>query len=129
MKSTCWRSRPATSCGSPARSSPTSPCTATRSRPCREGNVVKETFGRLSKPPHPELHRLLYAPAFAHDAREVLPLLLRINAAHVVMLERCGIVERPTAAALLRANDAIAAAPPAAPESHRGLYAVFEQEL
>lgn len=90
---------------------------------------MKESFGRLSKAPHPELHRLLYAPAFAHDARETLPLLLRINAAHVVMLEQCRIIERSAAAALLRANDEIAAAPFEAPESHRGLYAVFEHEL
>lgn len=90
---------------------------------------MKETFGRLAKAPHPELHRLLYAPAFAHDVDDVLPLLLRINAAHVVMLERCSIVDRATAAALLRANDAIAAEALDAPESHRGLYAVFEDAL
>lgn len=90
---------------------------------------MKESFGRLSKAPHPELHRLLYAPAFARDAHDVLPLLLRINAAHVVMLDRCGILDRSSAIALLRANDAIAAAPIEAPDSHRGLYAVFEHEL
>ncbi|MBM3780000.1 MAG: argininosuccinate lyase, partial [Acidimicrobiia bacterium] len=90
---------------------------------------MKDVFGRLSKGPHPELHRLLYAPAFDHDVREVLPLLVRINAAHVVMLEQCGILDAAEAAALLRANDAIAADPPAAPESSRGLYAVFEAEL
>ena len=90
---------------------------------------MKDAFGRLSKAPHPELQRLLYAPAFDRDARDVLPLLVRINAAHVVMLERCGIVDRPSAAALLRANDAIAADPPPAPEASRGLYAVFESEL
>ena len=90
---------------------------------------MKETFGRLSKPPHPELHRLLYAPAIAHDARDVLPLLLRINAAHVVMLERCGIMNRDTASALLRANDEIGEQPLEIPDSHRGLYAVFEHEL
>jgi len=90
---------------------------------------MSDTFGRLSRPPHPELHRLLYAPAFEHDAADVLPLLLRINAAHVVMLERCGILDGATAAALLGANDAISATPLPMPDSHRGLYAVFEHEL
>jgi argininosuccinate lyase len=90
---------------------------------------VKEAFGRLSKAPHPELHRLVYAPAFARDVRDVLPLLVRVNAAHVVMLEQSGLVDRTTAAALLRAGDAIAASPPSMPEAHRGLYAVFEAEL
>jgi argininosuccinate lyase len=96
---------------------------------------VKETFGRLSKAPHPELHRLLYAPAIAHDVRDVLPLLLRINAAHVVMLERCGIVSPASAATVLRVNEGMAAAvgkgelPFEVPDAHRGLYAVFEYEL
>jgi argininosuccinate lyase len=96
---------------------------------------VKERFGRLTKAPHPELHRLIYGPSFQRDIRDVLPWLLKINAAHVVMLENCGILESSTAAALLRANDDFTTAfargvqPLPTPESHRGLYAVFENEL
>jgi argininosuccinate lyase len=96
---------------------------------------VKDSFGRLSKPPHPELHTLLYSPAFARDAQEVLPLLLRVNAAHVVMLEVCEIIAPQAAAGLLRVNDEMTAAlerqelPFVIPDSHRGLYAVFEHEL
>lgn len=90
---------------------------------------MREAFGRLSKAPHPDLHRLVYAPAFARDVRDVLPLLVRVNAAHVIMLARAGLLDRTAARALLRAGDAIAAAPPPMPEAHRGLYAVFEEEL
>jgi len=96
---------------------------------------MRERFGRLTKAPHPELHRLIYGPSFERDLRDALPLLLDINAAHVVMLENCGILDSATAAALLRVNDDLAAAsargvqPLPTPESHRGLYAVFEHEL
>ena len=73
---------------------------------------MKDAFGRVARAPHPDLHRLLYAPALADDLREVLPLLVRINAAHVVMLERCGLMVRLAAAAVLKAGAAIAAEPP-----------------
>lgn len=89
---------------------------------------MTETYGRLSKAPHPELHRLLYAPAFDRDLTEVLPLLVRINAAHIVMLDECGLLDRSSAAAVLRANDAVAGELVAF-ESSRGLYAVFESAL
>lgn len=96
---------------------------------------MKDVFGRLSRPPHPELHRLVYAPGLEADVRDVLPILLQVNAAHVAMLENCNILGPVVAAALLRANEELAAAvargeqPLGTPESHRGLYALFEHEL
>lgn len=89
---------------------------------------MKDAFGRVARAPHPDLHRLLYAPALADDLREVLPLLVRINAAHVVMLERCGLMVRLAAAAVLKAGAAIAAEPPPTGMA-RGLYAWFEGAL
>jgi argininosuccinate lyase len=96
---------------------------------------MKEVFGRLSKPPHSELHRLVYAPGLEADTHDQLPVLLHVNAAHVAMLENCNILDTSTAAALLRVNEELAAAvakgeqPLGKPESHRGLYALFEHEL
>lgn len=51
-------------------------------------------IGRLALPPDPVLFGLLYRSQFLADVQDVLPWLLRIDAAHVVMLERQGILER-----------------------------------
>jgi argininosuccinate lyase len=92
------------------------------------------TMGRLSKPPHPVLFRLLSEPQLAYDVRHVLPRLLQIDAAHVVMLAQTGILEAGTAADLLAVNrdldrrlsrgEEVIEPPPA----HRGLYLLYEQQ-
>lgn len=90
-------------------------------------------MGRLAADPHPLLFDLLYDPQFARDREEVLPWLLRIDAAHVVMLAERGILPGPTAAGLLRVNRELAARVQAGepaiepPPVHRGLYMVYER--
>jgi argininosuccinate lyase len=90
-------------------------------------------MGRLGAEPHAVLFDLLYEPQFAHDRQEVLPRLLRIDAAHVLMLAERGILPRETAAGLLRVNRELAARAQAGeavvepPQSHRGLYMVYER--
>jgi argininosuccinate lyase len=77
----------------------------------------------------------LYDGDFARDQVEVLPHLLEVDAAHVVMLAEVGILARGTAAALLRVNRELAAKAAtgervlAEPDSHRGLYMVYEGQL
>src|ERR1041384_3730302 len=91
-------------------------------------------FGRVSRPPHPVLFQLLYEPSFAGDQRAVLPDLLRIDAAHVVMLAQQRILGGDTAAALLAVNADLADRVSAGetvlepPPVHRGLYVVYENE-
>lgn len=90
-------------------------------------------IGRLSKPPHPVLFQLLHEPQLLDDRQHVLPHLLRIDATHIVMLARAGILERDTARELLAINrdleerssrgEEVLAPPP----SHRGLYLLYEQ--
>jgi argininosuccinate lyase len=91
--------------------------------------------GRLSRPPHPVLFELLYEPHFLEQRRHALPELLRIDAAHVVMLAEAALLPLAVAAELLAENRELAArseagepvlAPPA---SHRGLYLVYERHL
>ena len=65
-------------------------------------------MGRLSRPPNPTLFRLVYGPQLASDRSLVLPYLLRIDAAHVVMLDTERLLKRDVAAALLRVNREIA---------------------
>lgn len=92
-------------------------------------------IGRLSSPPDPVLFDLLYREQLHRDAVEVLPWLLRIDAAHVLMLAEGGLVPREVAAGLLRLNRDLAARagrgetvlPP--PAVHRGLYFVYERHL
>jgi len=90
-------------------------------------------MGRLTAAPHPLLFHLLYEPQFARDREEVLPRLLRIDAAHVLMLAERGILPRETAAGLLRVNRELAArvraGEPAVepPPVHRGLYMAYER--
>lgn len=85
--------------------------------------------------PHPLLWEILYQPQFEADRVEVLPWLLRIDAAHVVMLARCGILAPVAAGRLLTVNRQVAARAAAGgtaldPEpSHRGLYLVYESHL
>lgn len=91
--------------------------------------------GRLSSLPDPVLFDLLYRPAFQRDAAEVLPWLLRIDAAHVLMLAERSIVPREVAAGILGLNRELAARAARGevvlepPPVHRGLYYVYERHL
>ncbi len=91
-------------------------------------------MGRLSLGPHPVLRELLYDPGLRADREHVLPHLLRIDAAHVLMLARQGILPRPAAAQLLAVQrdltSRLAAGEElfAAPEAHRGLFWLYERE-
>lgn len=91
-------------------------------------------MGRLTAAPHPLLFHLLYEPQFMRDREQVLPHLLRIDAAHVLMLAERGILPRETAAGLLRVNRELSARVRAgeavieAPPLHRGLYMVYERQ-
>lgn len=90
--------------------------------------------GRLASGPHPELFARLYAPALQSDLEHVLPWLLRIDAAHVLMLGAQTLLPKATVRALLEVNRALEALrregkPPfAIPETHRGLYYLYEGE-
>jgi argininosuccinate lyase len=91
-------------------------------------------MGRLSLPPNSTLFELLYEPGLEEDRRTVLPYLLQIDAAHVLMLARQGILPRDTAAKLLAVNRdlgerlRVGESLLAAPGTHRGLYWLYEQE-
>ena len=91
-----------------------------------------ERMGRLSRPPHPLLFELLYAPQFASDKVGTLPHLLRIDAAHVIMLGRRDLLERDLVRRLLEANREMARRVAAgedilgSPPVHRGLYMLYE---
>jgi len=93
-----------------------------------------KTPGRLSRPPNPVLFELLYEPGYAQDRVHVLPFLLRIDAAHVVMLAERRLLPAATASRLLRVNRELAARRAAGedlfgpPPSHRGLYLLYENE-
>ncbi len=90
--------------------------------------------GRLTQPPDRVLFELLYEQQTAQDQVEVLPHLLSVDAAHVVMLARTGLLPENVAASLLLVNRELAiqvaegkvAVP--APVQHRGLYLLYEQE-
>ena len=85
--------------------------------------------------PHPVLSALLYDPGIEQDQVAVLPWLLRIDAAHLIMLARTGILSAETVARILVVNREISTrldeGLPAfeVPASHRGLYFVYEQHL
>lgn len=89
-------------------------------------------MGRLARPPHPELFRLLYEPQLEADKGALLPLLLAVDAAHVVMLAERGLLAPAGAAQLLAVNRDLAARlaagedPIGLPPSHRGIYALYE---
>jgi argininosuccinate lyase len=80
------------------------------------------------------LFQLLYERSFLDDQRNVLPDLLRIDAAHVLMLAQQRILPGETAAALLDVNAALFDRVMAGeaifepPPSHRGMYVVYENE-
>lgn len=90
-------------------------------------------MGRLAHAPHPLLGELLLDPQLA-GAGHVLPDLLRIDAAHVVMLAARGLLAEGTAARLLEVNDDLSARLEAGAETlhaergHRGIYMLYEQE-
>jgi argininosuccinate lyase len=91
-------------------------------------------MGRLLQAPNPVLFNLLYQQQAVRDQVEVLPFLLRIDAAHVVMLAHTKLLPVKVAAGLLRVNRELGillaegkeVIP--APPQHRGFYALYEQE-
>jgi argininosuccinate lyase len=93
-----------------------------------------EGVGRLSRPPNPILFRLLYEKQSERDLVEVLPHLLRIDAAHVVMLAHTRLLSPQVAAELLRVNRELVRLMKAGKEAlptrphHRGFYFLYEQE-
>lgn len=92
-------------------------------------------IGRLSSPPAPELFDLLYRSQFHQEVADNLPWILRIDAAHVLMLAERGILPRDLAAGLLATHQDLMArisrgeAVLEAPPVHRGLYFVYERHL
>lgn len=100
-----------------------------------ERQTTEHGIGRLSSPPHPELFDLLYRQQFHRDAADVLPWLLRIDAAHVLMLAGRDILPRGVAAGLLEIHQELTARISRgetvleAPSVHRGLYFVYERHL
>jgi len=94
--------------------------------------TTAQRIGRLSRPPHPELFELLYEPHFLEDREHVLPHLLRIDAAHVVMLAEREILPAELCADLLGVNRDLSSRLEAGepvlepPPSHRGLYLLYE---
>lgn len=97
--------------------------------------VSAGTLGRASLPPHPLLSELLYEPRLAAELESVLPHLLRIDAAHLVMLAGKGVLPAATAAGLLRVNRDLATRLAAGEQvltsggAHRGLYLLYEQRF
>lgn len=93
-----------------------------------------EGVGRLSRPPNPVLFRLLYEKQTERDLVEVLPHLLRIDAAHVVMLAHTALLHPKVAAELLRVNRKLVRLMKMGKEAlptrsqHRGFYFLYEQE-
>jgi argininosuccinate lyase len=92
-------------------------------------------MGRVGAAPHPLLLQLLYQPALAEDLQVVLPYLLRIDAAHVLMLAAGDLLASPAAAQLLNLNRELARRLRDGEEvlgsegPHRGLYWLYEQEF
>lgn len=90
-------------------------------------------MARIRGAPHPVLFELLYEPSLVEDQRTVLPHLLRIDAAHVLMLARTGILNVEAAGRLLALNGEMTEAVRRgetlfdAGVPHRGLYWLFEQ--
>ena len=97
--------------------------------------VSAGALGRVSQAPHPLLFELLYQPRFAAETESVLPHLLRIDAAHLVMLARQKVLPQETAASLLGVNRDLATRLAAGEQvlasggSHRGLYLLYEQRF
>jgi len=91
------------------------------------------SMGRLTKGPHPLLIELLYEAKFADDQTHLLRHLLELDAAHVVMVSRQGLLSQRSAAALLVTNRALVTRLERGEETferstrHRGLYAVYER--
>ncbi len=90
------------------------------------------SFGRLAQAPHALLFRLLTEPQTEAGRRSVLPHLLRIDAAHVVMLAERRLLPASKARALLRVNRSLERSRLAGvdvlgrPAVHRGLYLLYE---
>jgi argininosuccinate lyase len=97
---------------------------------------TRETrMGRLARGPDPLLLDLLYDPGLHADRQHVLPHLLRIDAAHVLMLAHQGILARPAARRLLGVGADLARRSQAGEDlfavdgAHRGLYWLYEREM
>jgi argininosuccinate lyase len=90
-------------------------------------------IGRLSRGPDPLLFELLYEPQLARDRHGALPYLLRIDAAHVLMLGRRGLISPSVAASLLAVNGDLRRRASSgedvigSPPTHRGLYFLYER--
>src|SRR5687768_3206284 len=85
--------------------------------------------GRLVGELGQRTRRVVYGPLSAADIAAELPLMLRVDRAHVVMLAEQGLVAREAAAALLRCIDTIKAEDLAARPAPRGLYLMYEGYL
>jgi argininosuccinate lyase len=91
------------------------------------------SIGRLTRGPHPLLFELLYEPRLADDRVHLLRYLLDIDAAHVVMLHRRGILTTEIASPLLALNQQLMRRTEAGEElfaptgRHRGLYLLYER--
>lgn len=90
-------------------------------------------MGRLAAAPHELVRELLLDPQLEQQA-ELLPHLLKIDAAHVVMLHGCALLDGARAAALLALNEELGARLAEegrvleAEPGHRGLYMLYEGE-
>lgn len=95
---------------------------------------TREVTGRLCEWPNPVLFQLLYQQDAAHSLPTILPYLLKIDAAHVVMLAHTKLISTNVAASLLRVNvelkDLLLQGKEVipVPHQHRGSYFLYEQE-
>ncbi len=92
-------------------------------------------FGVLKEEPDETLFRLFFEPAVGEGLPRSLSGLLRVDAAHVLALERSGALPLATAALLLAENRRLGAEleagrdPLPIPPRHRGLYSIYEAHL
>jgi argininosuccinate lyase len=90
-------------------------------------------MGILSLPPHPLLFELQYEPGMRQDLQTVLPYLLRIDAAHILMLSGQGLLAPTAAAGLLDVHGELESRtlrgeiPFETAGPHRGLFWLYEQ--
>jgi argininosuccinate lyase len=90
--------------------------------------------GSLSAPPHPLLSELLYQPQLQADRAHLLPHLLRVDAAHVVMLAERRLLPDDVAGVVLHHNRELVARVAAGedvlgqPDGHRGIYLLYERQ-
>lgn len=91
-----------------------------------------ENTGRIVKGLTPTARRIVFGGGEGPDLGRDLPWILEVDRAHLVMLAERGLIDRPRAAALLRAISDLAAAgfaPLAARPALRGVYLLYEDFL